>query len=57
MGAEGSIGYNFATGEMTDMVEAGIVDPAKVTRCALENAVSVSSTLITTNHAIVQLGS
>jgi chaperonin GroEL len=37
------------------MLEAGIIDPAKVTRCALQNAVSVASTLITTSHAIVEV--
>ena len=52
--AEDNIGYNFATGELADMLEAGILDPVKVTRCALQNAVSVASTLITTNYAIVQ---
>ena len=47
-------GYNFMTGEMENLYEIGIIDPVKVTRTALENAVSVSSTLITTNHAIVE---
>ena len=47
-------GYNFMTGDMESLYEAGIVDPVKVTRTALENAVSVSSILITTNHAIVE---
>jgi len=37
------------------MFEAGIVDPAKVTRSAITNAVSVASTLVTTNHAIVEV--
>ena len=46
-------GYNFATDELVNMLDAGIIDPAKVTRCALQNAVSVASTLITTSHAIV----
>src|SRR5690606_1903250 len=36
--AEGSIGLNAATGELTDLVKAGIIDPAKVTRAALQNA-------------------
>jgi len=49
-----SNGYNFATGEECDMIQAGIIDPAKVTKCALRNAVSVASTLITTNYAIIQ---
>ena len=47
-------GWNFATSEVVDMYENGIIDPAKVTRTALQNATSVSSTLITTNHAIVE---
>jgi chaperonin GroEL len=46
-------GFNFLTDEPVNMLEAGIIDPAKVTRCALQNAVSVASTLITTSHAIV----
>ena len=50
----GPIGFDFMNGKMIDFMEAGIVDPVKVTRCALQNAVSVSSTLITTNHAIVE---
>jgi len=36
------------------MYEAGVVDPVKVTCCAVKNAMSVSSTLLTTNHAIIQ---
>jgi chaperonin GroEL len=48
-----NMGYNFMTGTIVNMLEEGIVDPAKVTRCALQNAVSVASTLITTSHAIV----
>jgi len=47
-------GYNFMTGNMENLYEIGVIDPVKVTRTALENAVSVSSTLITTNHAIVE---
>jgi len=39
---------------MENLYEIGVIDPVKVTRTALENAVSVSSTLITTNHAIVE---
>ena len=52
---EGNVGYNFATGEMVDMIECGIIDPAKVTRTALQNSTSVSSTLITTNNAVIEL--
>ena len=46
-------GYNFLTREYTDMLDAGITDPCKVTRCALQNAVSAASTLLTMNYAIV----
>ena len=49
----GTIGYDFVEGKLIDMISSGIIDPVKVTRCALQNAASVSSTLITTNHAIV----
>ncbi|MBT5638390.1 MAG: molecular chaperone GroEL [Candidatus Peribacter sp.] len=48
------IGMNFATGELVDFFEAGIIDPAKVTRCALQNAASVAGVLITTNFAVLE---
>jgi len=48
------IGYNFATGKYVNMYEEGILDPAKVTRCALQNAVSAAATLLTTSHAIIE---
>lgn len=48
-------GYNFATGKICNMQQAGIIDPAKVTRCALQNAVSAASTLLTTNYAIIEM--
>ena len=47
-------GYDFVSGTMVNMFEAGIVDPVKVTRCALQNAASVASTLVTTNYAIIK---
>lgn len=47
-------GYNFKTNKMVNMVTAGIIDPARVTRCALQNSVSVAGTLITSNYAIVE---
>tara|TARA_R100000808_G_C2143071_1_gene150828 strand:- start:525 stop:2111 length:1587 start_codon:yes stop_codon:yes gene_type:complete len=47
-----NIGYDFGSEKFTDMIEAGVLDPVKVTRIALQNAVSVSSTLLTTNYAI-----
>ena len=48
-------GINFATGHYSDMSGVGIIDPAKVTRCALQNAVSAASTLLTTSHAIIEM--
>ena len=51
---EDGVGYNFATNEFVDMYEAGIIDPAKVTRIALQNAASVSSSLILANFAIIE---
>jgi chaperonin GroEL len=45
-------GYNAATGEWVDMLKAGIVDPAKVTRSALQNAASVAATFLTTEAAV-----
>jgi chaperonin GroEL len=48
-------GYDAMNGVYTDMFKAGIVDPAKVTRSALENAVSVASMLLTTEAAVVEI--
>ena len=50
--AKGSIGLNAMTGELVDLVKAGIIDPAKVTRSALQNAASIAALLLTT-EAIV----
>jgi len=50
--AKGSIGLNAATGELVDLVKAGVIDPAKVTRSALQNAASIAALLLTT-EAIV----
>jgi len=46
--ATGHTGLNALTGEMVDLVEAGIIDPAKVTRAALQNAASIAALLLTT---------
>ena len=46
--ATGHTGLNAATGEIVDLVEAGIIDPAKVTRAALQNAASIAALLLTT---------
>jgi chaperonin GroEL len=48
------IGYDVAAGEYTDMVKAGIVDPTKVTRLALQNAASVAGLLLTTEALVVE---
>ncbi|NMB92131.1 MAG: chaperonin GroEL [Parcubacteria group bacterium] len=48
-------GFNALTGEFVDMIQAGIVDPTKVTRSALENAASVSSMLLTTKAVVYDL--
>ena len=48
------IGYNAATDEWVDMVAAGIVDPTKVTRSALQNAASVSALLLTTEAVVAE---
>jgi chaperonin GroEL len=47
-------GRNFSTGEYVNLDTAGVIDPAKVTRCALQNAVSAASTLLTTSYAIIE---
>ena len=53
--AEGdSAGFNAATGEWVDMVKAGIIDPAKVTRSALQNAASIAAIMLTTETAVVE---
>jgi len=51
---EDNQGFDFRNRTTCDMIENGIIDPVKVTRCALQNAVSAAGTLITTNYAIVQ---
>jgi chaperonin GroEL len=66
-GAEGSIivekvraestnrGYDAGTGEYVDMVEAGVIDPTKVARCALQNAASVASLMLTTEVMVTDI--
>ena len=48
-------GFNAATGEYVDMVEAGVIDPTKVSRCALQNAASVSGLMLTTEVMITDI--
>ena len=52
---EGAYGFNAATEEYTDLVKAGVIDPAKVSRVALTNAASVASLLLTTECMITEL--
>ncbi len=54
-GTDYNYGYNAATGEYTDMIKAGIVDPTKVVRTALQDAASVASLLITTEAMVTEL--
>ncbi|MCR5171315.1 MAG: chaperonin GroEL, partial [Treponema sp.] len=49
------VGYNAYTGEWVDMMKAGVIDPAKVTRSALQNAASVAGMLLTTECAITDI--
>ncbi len=53
--AEYGIGLNAMTGEYVDMIKAGIVDPTKVTRSALQNAASISAMFLTTEAAVVDI--
>ncbi len=52
---KGNEGYNVATGEYVDLIKAGVVDPTKVTRTALQNAASISGLLLTTEAVICEL--
>jgi chaperonin GroEL len=51
----GSFGYNVATGQYEDLVAAGVIDPTKVVRVALQNAASVASLMLTTEAMIAEL--
>jgi chaperonin GroEL len=53
--AKGNEGYNVATGEYEDLVKAGVVDPKKVTRTALQNAASIAGLLLTTECLITEI--
>jgi chaperonin GroEL len=52
---KGSKGYNAVTGEFEDLVAAGIIDPTKVVRTALQNAASISGLLLTTEAAVTEM--
>jgi chaperonin GroEL len=52
LSSKGNNGYNVATGQYEDLVKAGVVDPTKVTRIALQNAASIAGLLLTTECII-----
>jgi chaperonin GroEL len=52
---EGAVGFDANTGEFTDMFKAGIVDPTKVTRCALQNASSIAALMLTTEAMVTNI--
>ena len=51
---KGNVGLNAANGEMTDLVKAGVIDPAKVTRSTVQNASSIASLVLTTEALIAE---
>jgi chaperonin GroEL len=51
----GATGFNAATGEWGDLTKAGVIDPAKVTRSALQNAASIAALVLTTESAVVEM--
>jgi len=51
---KGSIGFDAETGEFKDLVAAGIIDPKKVSRCALQNAASIAGLLLTTEAMVAE---
>ncbi|MGH2569709.1 MAG: chaperonin GroEL [bacterium] len=55
LGAAKNKGYDFEKGELVDMFEAGIIDPAKVARCALQNAASIAGLLLTTEVIVTEI--
>ena len=50
----GNEGFDAAKGEYTDLIEAGIIDPAKVTRSTLQNAASIAALLVTTESLVAE---
>jgi chaperonin GroEL (HSP60 family) len=52
--SEWEMGYNAMTDKYENLVEAGVIDPAKVTRCALQNSASVAGMVLTTQAIVVE---
>jgi chaperonin GroEL len=55
LSSKGNLGYNVATDKFEDLVKAGVVDPTKVTRTALQNAASIAGLLLTTECMITEI--
>ena len=55
LASKGNNGYNVATDKFEDLVKAGVVDPTKVTRTALQNAASIAGLLLTTEAIITEI--
>jgi chaperonin GroEL len=53
--AKGNVGLNAETGEMEDLIQAGVIDPAMVTRSALENAASIAKNILTTEAIVAEI--
>jgi chaperonin GroEL len=53
--AGGNMGLNAETGELTDLIEAGVIDPAMVTRSALQNAASIAKNILTTEAIVAEM--
>jgi len=54
LASEWQIGYNAMTGEYEDLLESGVIDPCKVSRCALQNAASIAGVVLTTQAVLVE---
>ncbi len=55
LGEETNVGYNVETGKYEDMFSAGVIDPAKVVRCAMQNASSIAGLLLTTEALVTEI--
>ena len=53
---EKNVGFNVRTEKFEDLIESGVIDPAKTVKCALQNAASAAGTLLTTNCAVLRKG-
>ena len=51
-----NVGFNVRTEKFEDLIETGVIDPAKTVKCALQNAASAAGTLLTTNCAVLRKG-